>query len=161
MASPGYMWIKDENGALINSDVRVSGREKSVLVLGLKHEVHIPTDVDTGALTGVRKHEPFVVLKQFCPATPVLNKACASGKTLQQVTIDWYHIDKQGHEKNYYTQILSDVKVVSVKPHIGNVKLLVNEGLGHLEEVAFRYAKIEWLYREGNLSTQDEWINRS
>ena len=119
MASPGYMWVKDENDTLIKSDVKVSGREDSVLVLGLKHEVHIPTDIDTGALTGIRKHEPVVVLKQFCPATPIFNKACASGKTLKKVTIDWYHIDKQGREKNYYTQILSDVKVVSVKPHIG------------------------------------------
>lgn len=59
MAIPAYMWIKDDQGNQIEGPITVQGREQSVEVLGFDHELRIPTDNDTGALTGTRKHEPF------------------------------------------------------------------------------------------------------
>jgi type VI secretion system secreted protein Hcp len=161
MASPGYMWIKDDNGNDVKSDVKVKSREGSALVLGFEHEVRIPTDTDTGRLTGVRKHEPFVITKQFCPMTPVLNKACSSGKTLKEVKVSWYRINDQGQEEEYFRQTLSDVKVVSVKPAVQDVKSTESEKYGHLESVAFRYAKIQWQYLEGNIISQDTWTDKT
>jgi hypothetical protein len=39
------------------------GREGSVEVIGFHHEVHMPTDPDTGVLTGVRMHEAFQIVR--------------------------------------------------------------------------------------------------
>ena len=157
MPMPAYMWINDGD---IEGGCTVADREGSIEVLEFHHEVRIPTDPDTGALTATRKHEPFVITKEFDAATPVLNKACASGKTLVSVKLSWYRINDQGKEEEYFRHILFNVKIVSVKPIIKDIKEKAKEKYGHLEEVAMRYAKIQWEYLDGNISTQDVWTER-
>jgi len=157
MAIPGYMWIKDENGNEIQGSVNIVGREGSSEVLGFKHNIYIPSDRDTGVLTGTRKHDPFVVTKSFCNNSPILNKACASGKTLKEVMVRWYKINETGSEEEYFNHTLSNVKVVSVSPYVENVKDKSKDDFGHLEEVHFRYEKIQWNFLEGNIVTEDQW----
>jgi len=161
MAIPGYMWIKDDQGNDIKGPVKVKGRENSIEVLNFNHEVRIPTDPDTGALTSTRKHEPFVITKAFCGATPILNKACTSGKTLQSIKLSWYRINDKGQEEEYFRHTLTNAKVVSVKPVVEDIKERNKEKYGHLEDIAFRYEKIQWEYLDGNISTQDIWTEKT
>lgn len=161
MPIPGYMWMTDNQGNLIKSNVTVQGREYSAEVYEFHHEVTIPTDAHSGNLTGTRKHGAFKVVKQFCSATPILNKSCCSGQTLQQVKVSWYRIDATGKEQEYLRQTLSQVKVVAVKPRVYDVNNPNQEQYGHLEEVHFRYEKIQWLYLDGNIATEDAWSDRS
>ncbi len=160
MAIPGYMWIYDEQGNQINSDSQVSGRENTAEVLGFLHEIYIPSDTDTGTLTGTRKHEPFTVLKTFCPASPILNKACCSGKTLQKVQVSWFRINDAGQEEEYFRHTLSNVKVVSVQPVIDDIKDKSKQTYGHQEKISFRYQTIQWEYLDGNISTDDTWTDK-
>ena len=157
MATPGYMWIKDEYGNPINGIVNVSGRENSIEVTGFQHKIYIPNDRDTGALTGTRKHEPFIVTKTFCSASPILYKACCSGKTLQHIKVSWYQINDQGQEEEYFRHELQNARVVSVNPEMLDIKDKQRENYGHLEHLALRYERIEWNYVDGNISTFDEW----
>jgi len=161
MPIPGYMWIKDDQGNDLIGPVKIKGREGSVAVLGFTHEVRIPTDPDTGTLTGTRKHEPFIVTKCFCGVTPMLNKACTSGKTLQSVKLSWYHINEKGSEQEYFRHTLTNAKVISVKPIVKDVKNLNNEKYGHLEQIAFRYEKIQWEYLDGNIAAYDTWLEKT
>jgi len=157
MAIPAYMWIKDDQGSAIDGPVKISGREGSVEVLGFEHEVRIPTDSDSGALTGIRKHEPLVVTKSFDSASPYLYKACANGQTLKEMTLRWYKIDDSGTEKEYFTHKLEDVKITSINPVMHNVKDLDKERYPHLETIAVRYSKITWTYADGNIEFSDSW----
>lgn len=59
MAIPAYLWLKDDGGADIKGSVDVQGREGSIEVVALDHDVYIPTDNNTGKLTGTRTHKPF------------------------------------------------------------------------------------------------------
>lgn len=161
MATPGYMWMKDNQGADIKGSVHVKGREGSIEVVEFKHEVYIPTDLYTGNLTGTRKHGPFIIVKEFCSTTPILNKACSSGQTLQQVKLSWYRIDDSGKEQEYFRQTLTNVKVVAVKPRIMDVKDKSKEHYGHLEEIHFRYERIRWEFLDGNIATEDVWNERT
>jgi type VI secretion system secreted protein Hcp len=161
MPSPGYMWMKDSQGNNINSTVKVKGRENSAEVYEFHHQVYIPTDEHTGSLSGTRKHTPFCIVKPFCSATPVLNKACCSGQNLQEVKLSWYRIDDTGKEQEYLRQTLTNAKVVSVKPIVRDVKDKTKEHYGHLEEVQFRYETIQWQYLDGNISSQDTWTERT
>lgn len=161
MAIPGYMWITDDQGNQVKSNSDVNGRTGAAEVLGFDHRVYIPSDPDTGALTGTRKHEPFTVTKAFCPASPVLAKACASGKTLKEVKISWYHINDTGQEEEYYRHTLTHVKVVSVEPKMREIKSKANETYGHLENVSFRYQTIKWEYLDGNISSTDTWNEKT
>ncbi len=157
MAIPGYMTIFDDQGSKVDGPVNVSGREGTIEILGFDHELRIPTDNDTGALTGTRKHEPFIFTKSFDNATPYLYKACSNGQTLKKIELKWYRINDTGTEEEYFRHTLEDVKVTSVKPTMHNVKDLDKERYPHLEEVSCRYAKVTWAYTDGNISFSDSW----
>ena len=42
MAIPAYLWLKDDGGADIKGSVDVRGREGSIEIVGLTHDVSIP-----------------------------------------------------------------------------------------------------------------------
>ncbi len=157
MAIPAYMWIKDDQGSEIEGPVMVAGREGSVEVLSFRHQVRIPTDSDSGALTGTRKHEPLVITKAFDAASPYLYKACANGQTLKEIVLRWYRIDDTGTEREYFTHTLENVKITSIEPLMHNVKDLDKERYPHLETLSMRYGKIGWTYVDGNISFSDSW----
>ncbi|ALC17974.1 type VI secretion system needle tube protein TssD [Desulfuromonas soudanensis] len=157
MAIPAYMWIEDDQGSKIEGPVSISDREGSIEVLGFDHELRIPTDSDSGALTGTRKHEPLVFLKAFDSATPYLYKACSNGQTLKKMEMRWYKIDDTGTEKEYFRHTLQGVKITSIKPKMHNVKDIDKERYPHLEEVSVRYAKVTWTYVDGNIEFSDAW----
>ncbi|MCL2183451.1 MAG: Hcp family type VI secretion system effector [Chitinispirillia bacterium] len=157
MPTPAYMWMKDNSGNSVDGSVDVSGREKSVEIFEFEHEVRIPTDPDTGKLTGTRKHEAIRLLKAFDASSPYLYKAACEGQTFSEVEIKWYRIDDSGTETEYFSHKLENVKVCSVHPIMYNVKDSSKEKFEHMEEVKLRYQKITWTYADGNLQASDSW----
>ena len=157
MPIPAYMWMKDDAGSDVKGSVDVAGREGSVEVLEFNHQVRIPTDPDTGRLTGTRKHEAITLVKAFDASTPYLYKAVCEGQTYKEVEIKWYKIDDTGTETEYFNHKLEGVKVCSVKPIMYNVKDPSKERYEHLEEVQMRYQKITWTFVDGNLQASDAW----
>ncbi|MDR3427003.1 Hcp family type VI secretion system effector [Silvimonas sp.] len=157
MAIPAYMWLKDDGGADIKGSVTVQGREGSVEVVEFTHGVRIPTDGNTGKLTGTRVHEPLVFFKETDASSPYLYKAVTSGQTLKSVEIKWYKIDDAGNEVEYFNTKLDNVKVVGVSPVMHNIKEPGKEKYNHLEKVEMRYEKITWAYKDGNIIHSDSW----
>jgi type VI secretion system secreted protein Hcp len=160
MAIPAYMWIKNENGEDLKGSVDVVDREGSVEVIEFRHEVRIPTDSDTGRLTGTRKHEPLTIIKSFDASSPYLYKAVCEGQTFATVEIKWYRIDETGKEDVYFIHKLESVKICSVKPIMYNVKDKNYERYVHMEEVSMRYQKITWTFTDGTLQASDSWKDR-
>ncbi len=160
MASPAYMTVYDENGQRLKGNVTISGRKNTVEVLAFKHQIYIPADHDTGSLTSVRKHDPFVVTKAFGPLSPDFYKACCDGRTLKKIIVDWYQVDDDGKEKKYFSHTLDRVKVVALKPMMQHIKDRKNDHRVHEELVEFRYEKITWLYHQGNKQADDDWQTR-
>lgn len=76
MAIPAYLWLKDDGGADIKGSVDVQGREGSIEVVALDHDVYIPTDNNTGKLTGTRTHKPFYVYQRNRCVQPVSLQSC-------------------------------------------------------------------------------------
>jgi len=161
MTTPAYIWIKDEQGNLLKGNSQIEGREDSTVIYELNHEIYIPTDRDTGVLTGTRKHAPLTFTKSLCPLTPILNKACCSGKTFQEMQISWFHIDNSGNESEYFRHTLTNVRVVAVKPQLLHIKNEKNDRHTHEEQISVRYEKIQWEYLDGNIIADDEWNRKS
>jgi len=157
MPIPAYMFLKDESGNAVEGSVEVAGREGSVEVWAFDHEVRIPTDPDTGKLTGTRKHEAVKFVKAYDKSSPYLYKAVCEGQTFAEVTFHWFQINDEGAETEYFTHKLEGVKICSVKPVMHNVKDPSKERYVHLEEVQMRYQKITWTYVDGNLEASDSW----
>ena len=90
MAIPAYLWLKDDGGADIKGSVDVQGREGSIEVVALDHDVYIPTDNNTGKLTGTRTHKPFIFTKEIDASSPYLYKAVTTGQTLKTAEFKFY-----------------------------------------------------------------------
>lgn len=136
----------------------VNKREGSIEVIAFGHGLHIPTDNNTGKITGTRIHAPMIVEKEFDSSSPYLYKAVARGQTLKSAEIKWYRINDGGQEEEYFNMSLEGVKIVSVSPLMYNTKTV--EKCNHLERVELRYEKITWKYCDGNVIFADAWDER-
>jgi len=84
MAIPVYLFLKDDGGALIKGSSDVKDREMSVEVLAFGHGLHLPTDNNTGKITGTRVHSAITFEKEFDSSSPYLYKAVAKGQSHQR-----------------------------------------------------------------------------
>ncbi|NDO80647.1 Hcp family T6SS protein CtsH1 [Citrobacter sp. NCU1] len=161
MAIPAYLWLKDDGGADIKGSVDVKNREGSIEVIEFVHSLTIPTDSNSGKLTGTRIHTPVVLVKEFDSSSPYLYKAVTSGQTLKSAEFKWYRINDAGQEEEYFNTKLENVKVVSVAPVMHNVKNPATEKFNHMESIQLRYEKITWTYKDGNIIHSDSWNERA
>ncbi|MEB7600215.1 Hcp family type VI secretion system effector [Raoultella terrigena] len=157
MSNPAYLWFIDENGSPIVGGSMVLGREGSVEVKSLSHHLTIPTDRNTGKLTGTRIHTPILIQKEFDRTTPLLARAICRGVTLKSAEIKMYRTNEAGFEVEYFNMLLENVKVTGFTPglHPG-----VASGT-HLENIEMRYETIQWKYTDGNIIFKDGWNERA
>lgn len=160
MAIPVYLWLTDDGGAELKGSVNVQQREGSIEVVAQDHSLYIPTDNNTGKLTGARIHAPFTFSKEIDASSPYLYKAVSTGQTLQSAEFKWYRIDDAGQEVEYFNTLLEGVKVVKVAPKMHDIKDPAREKHNHLEEIELRYEKITWTFKDGNLIHSDAWNER-
>jgi type VI secretion system secreted protein Hcp len=133
MAIPVYLWLKDDGGADIKGSVDVQDREGSIEVVAQEHNLYIPTDNNTGKLTGTRIHTPFLFTKEIDSSSPYLYKAVTTGQTLKSAEFKWYKINDAGQEVEYFNTKLENVKVVKVNPEMHDIKDPSKEKHNHLE----------------------------
>lgn len=157
MSNPAYLWFIDENGSPIAGGSMVLGREGSIEVKSLSHHLTIPTDRNTGKLTGTRIHTPILIQKEFDRTTPLLARAICRGVTLKSAEIKMYRTNEAGFEVEYFNMLLENVKVTGFTPglHPG-----VASGT-HLENIEMRYETIQWKYTDGNIIFKDGWNERA
>lgn len=141
MAIPVYLWLKDDGDLYIKGSVDVKDREGSIEVVAQEHTLYIPTDNNTGKLTGTRIHTPFVFTKEIDVSSPYLYKAVTTGQTLKSAEFKWYKINDAGQEVEYFNTTLENVKLVKVAPRMHDIKDSSFEKHNHLEQVELRYEK--------------------
>jgi len=161
MAIPAYMWLKDDGGADIKGSVDVHNRQGSIEVVALNHCVSMPTDNNTGKITGNRIHAPFTFDKEIDASSPYLYKALCTGQTLKSAEIKYYRINDAGQETEYFSTLLENVKIVGIIPLMYDTKSAYGERRNHLEYVELCYEKITWKYLDGNIIHSDSWNERA
>ncbi|SMG55101.1 Hcp family type VI secretion system effector [Cedecea sp. NFIX57] len=161
MAIPIYLWLKDDSGRDIKGSVEVNDREGSIEVSEILHKLYIPTDNNTGKLTGTRTHTPLIFTKEIDSSSPYFYKAVTIGQTLKSAEFKWYKINDAGQETEYFNTKLENVKVVQVTPMMHDIKDTSKQKHNHLEQIELRYEKITWNYKDGNISHSDSWRERS
>jgi type VI secretion system secreted protein Hcp len=157
MPLPAHLTLEGVNQGKIVGSCDQEGREGTILVQALDHEVSIPRDAQTGLATGKRVHHPLTVLKALDRSTPLLYQALTSGEHMKSVEIKWYRIDSGGAEEHYFTTRLEDAIIVSIRPIIKNCLEPASQDLPHLEEVAFTYRKAIWRWEPDGIESEDDW----
>lgn len=157
MPMPSHMELEGENQGAIEGSCEMEGRENTILVYAMNHDIHIPRDPHSGLASGKRIHGPLTILKEYDKASPKLYQALCTGEHLTTVTIKWYRIDPTGSEEHYFTHVLEDAIVVEMKPYMPVAFLSENESYRHMENVSFTYKKIKWTWEPDGIEAEDDW----
>ena len=157
MPMPAHLTLQGENQGKIDGSCEMKGREKTILVEGMTHEVTIPRDIQTGLATGKRVHGPLTVTKVFDKSSPKLYQALVTGEHMKNVTIKWYRINPKGQEEHYFTHALEDAIIVSIRPWMANCLDPKNESFTHMEDLSFTYKKIKWTWELDGIESEDSW----
>ncbi len=156
MSIPAHLWLYDENGSEVIGECIMPTRAGSTELKSFNHSVWIPTDHNTGKLTGTRLHTPITFEKEVDRITPYLFRAVCTGGTFKQAIVKMYKINEAGMEYEYFNIQLNNVKVTRVSP----VLLPLGVASAHMEEVELRYESINWKYVTGNVMFKDTWNER-
>jgi type VI secretion system secreted protein Hcp len=157
MALPAYLTLTGERQGVIKGSCNQKGREGTILVQAVEHEVTIPRDPQTGLATGKRIHHPLTILKAVDRSSPLLYMALTSGEHMKTVEINWYLINEKGQEENYFITKLDDAIIVSIKTWKKNCLDPAFGHLGDMEEVSFTYRKIMWRSIKDGVESEDDW----
>jgi type VI secretion system secreted protein Hcp len=166
MPTPAYMSVEGESQGNITSqaftddsvgNIWQEGHEDEVLVEAFKHNVTIPTDIQSGQPTGQRVHKPLVVTKIYDRSSPLLYKALCSGERLPKVEIKWFRTASDGSQQHYFTHTLTDAVIVDIKAYMPNCQDPGQASFTHLEDVSFSYRSIRWEHGPCSTDHEDDW----
>lgn len=154
---PAYMSIVSQQQGIIQGGVTIKGREGSIEVIQLQHEIISPRDPATGQASGRRQHKPFVIRKELDKSSPLLFKALVTGDPLSSVELKFFLTDPKGLEKLYYTIKLTNAHISSIQTALPDARNPALSQYKVYEEIAFTYQKIEWTWVDGGVSASDDW----
>lgn len=149
-ALSAYLTVKGEKQGQIKGGVLQKGRESSIAVIAINHEVVSPRDPASGLPTGKRTHKPLVITKELDKSSPLLYRALVTNENLPQWDLKVFLPGAKGVETLAYTVKLTNASVASIR-------MLVGEDGKLVQEVSFTYQKIEWTWNDGGITAMDDW----
>lgn len=151
MAIPVYLWLTDDAGNQVNGSVDLYGREGSIEIMELMHNVELPTDNLTGKITSRCIHGDYALIKEVDCSSPWLYKSVATGKKFRKAELKFYRINYNGQEEEYFRVTMENVRINEIEPFMFDIKNPTYEKHNHLEAFYLAYEKITWHYLDGNI----------
>lgn len=158
MAIAGYLVMEGEKNGKIKGGVTQKGREESILVIALTHEIVSPRDPASGLPTGKRMHKPFVITKEVDKSSPILYNVLVNNENIKKWELKLWEPSSSGVEKQHYTVRLTNANIASIHFKMANVKNVELSKYKEYEEIAFTYQAIEWVWTDGGISAGDDWL---
>lgn len=147
-----YLNVKGAHQGEIKGGVTKKGREGTITVESINHEVLSPRDAASGLPTGKRQHKPLVITKPVDRSSPQLMTMLTNNENISTWELKVYEPGSKG-ETLIYTIKLTNASIASIR--------LVTDADGNLEEiVSFTYQKIEWTWTNGGITAMDDWETR-
>jgi type VI secretion system secreted protein Hcp len=156
-AEPVYVKIKGQKQGDIKGSCTIKGREDTIVVYSIGHNILVRTDPQTGLPTNDRVHNPMKILKEIDQSSPKLYQAMVTNENLTEFRMSFYRIDPRGLVELYFTIDLTNARIVSIAPSFPTALLSQNDSYRHMETVAFTYQKIKWTWVDGGITSEDTW----
>lgn len=157
MAIPVYLWLTNDAGNQVKGSVDLHGREGSIEIVELMHNVELPIDDKTGKITSKRQHGDYALIKELDCASPYLYQGVSSGRKFKQAVLKFYRVNYNGQEEEYFRVTMNNVRINEIEPFMFDIKNPVFEKHNHLEALYLAYEKITWHYLDGNIIHSDLW----
>jgi type VI secretion system secreted protein Hcp len=162
MALNSYLKLKGQKQGEVKGGVTQKGREGSIMVIAVSHEIVSPRDPASGLPTGKRMHKPFVITKEIDKASPVLYNILVNNENVPEWKLEYWKPQLSaaggaGAEVKYYSVQLVNANIASMRhvmPNNKNPELMRYETY---EEIAFTYQKIIWTWLDGGITAEDDW----
>lgn len=157
MALNAYLKIVALRQGTILGSVTQKGREGTIQVNAVMHEIVSPRDPASGRPTGKRAHKPFVITKTVDRASPLLYLILTSNENIQSAEILFFTPDKMGIERQHFTVRLSNANISAINFRMPNTRNKFTAQLPEREDISFTYQKISWTWNDGGISAEDDW----
>jgi len=146
-----YLTLTGEKQGQIKGGVTQKGREGTIAVYQLHHEITSPRDAASGQARGKRIHKPLVITKEIDTASVKLFQALVTNESLKKVVINFYQpaaigAKGGGLEINSYRITLTDAVITNISQNLPNIFNPAEMKFPFLEKVEFVYQKITWEY---------------
>lgn len=152
MPLPAYAKIDNIKGSC-----KVKGREDTVQILAMDHDVIIPVDPKDATATGARQHGAMELTANIDKAYVNMMKACCTSTAIKSIEVDFYEIGDDGKQKKYFTIKLEKARVTDVRTWFPDVDDTATDKYKHMVTYGLRYEKITWTFAEGNIEYSDAW----
>ena len=157
MALSGFLTLTGTRQGPILGSVTQKGREGSIEIISIFHEIVAPRDPASGRPKGKRMHKRFRVTKQLDRSSPILYYVLTNNENLTDVTLRLFRPTSGGVERQAFTVRLINATIASIQFRMLNTQHPRHGRVPELEEIAFTYQRIEWTWMEGNISADDDW----
>lgn len=141
----------------ITGEVTQAGRQGQFEVLGFNHEVAQTRDPSTGLPTGKRQHAPFKVILRHSDGIIALATHLVNNSVIPTATMNLWRPSAGGAEVLYFRYILTNAKVISMRPWQPNKADRTAADYPHMVEVSFVYESMKWSNGAGSLEQTDAW----
>ncbi|MFN2440288.1 MAG: type VI secretion system tube protein TssD, partial [Chitinophagaceae bacterium] len=157
IASTAYMTISAQKQGQIKGGVTQKGKEGSIAIYQVHHQITSPRDAASGQASGKRIHKPLVITKEVDTASIKLFNALVTNETLKEVVINFFqHSTTTGQEVVYYRIKLSNASIANISQDMFDTLDPAAKKLPFLEKVEFVYQKIEWEHLIGKVTAEDD-----
>jgi len=159
MSIIAYLTLTGAKQGVIKGGITAKGREGTIAVTAVSHEIATSVDQATGAATGKRQHEPIAITMLIDQATPKLYQAAVTNETLTSAKIGFWRpsADGSGTEVQYFTITLTNPLIVNVTLNAYDDDDPAFAKGFEYEEIELTYQKIEWTWTDGGITATDNW----
>ena len=139
MALNAYLTLTGSTQGDIQGSVTQAGREDSIMVVAVNHEVESPRDAASGLPTGKRQHHPITIVKAIDISTPLLAQALVSNETITNWALQFWRPSASGQETQFYTIELIDAAISAIRFEMLNNRYPENVQHREYEHISFTY----------------------
>jgi type VI secretion system secreted protein Hcp len=158
MALTAYLTLKGAKQGDIKGSVTQRGRENTIAVSAVSHEIVSPRDAASGLPTGKRQHKPLTITKDLDRSSPQLYAALATNERITEFQLQFFRTERTGTEKLAFTIKLTNASIAGAQFTMPNNEDPELAKRPEYEQVSFVYEKIEWTWVDGAVTASDTWL---
>lgn len=154
-----FATIDSQQTGRIPGGVTQKGREGTIEVLSIDHEIVSPRDPATGQATGKRQHKPMSLHVKLDKSAPRLFQAMVTNDTLSKVSLRGYVPSQNGVEVQHFMVELTNAQISRIA--MSSVTHASGAPEKDTIELELVYQKITWTWTDGGITAEDDWESRA
>lgn len=165
MSMMAYLYLEGQRQGPIKGSITQKGREDSIGVIAVSHELFSPRDPQSGLPTGQRQHKPFLLTKELDKSSPILRTMLTTNENIKQAVLKFWRPQQKaatgvGAEVQHFTIKLTNANLATLHFVQPNTKIPDQSKYPEYEELGLTYQKISWTWTDGGIEHEDDWQAR-